>query len=80
MQAEKNDYLLRKDVQNGIGKLRKYNLTFDLLIYPHQMSAAIELVEMVPDQIFILDHLAKPNISKPISKEWESNIKKLSNN
>ena len=80
VQAEKNDYLLRKDVQNGIGKLRKYNLTFDLLIYPHQMSAAIELVEMLPDQIFILDHLAKPNISKPISKEWELNIKKLSNN
>ena len=80
VQAEKNDYLLRKDVRNGIGRLTKYNLTFDLLIYPHQLSSAIELVEMLPDQIFILDHLAKPNISESISKQWKSSINKLSKN
>ena len=80
VQAENDDYLLRKDVQNGIGKLTKYNLTFDLLVYPRQLSSAISLVEKFPNQRFILDHIAKPNISEPISDAWLSNIIHLSNN
>ena len=66
VQAEKKNYLLRKDVQNGISKLKEYNLTFDLLIYPHQIMNAVELVKKFSDQTFILDHIAKPNISKPV--------------
>jgi len=80
VQAEKKNYLLRKDVQHGISKLKKYNLTFDLLIYPHQIMNAVELVKKFPDQTFILDHIAKPNISKPISDEWKYGIKLLSEN
>ena len=80
VQAEKKNYLLRKDVQHGISKLKKYNLTFDLLIYPHQIMNAVELVKKFPDQTFILDHIAKPNISKPISNEWKYGIKLLSEN
>ncbi len=80
VQAEKKNYLLRKDVQNGIRKLKKYNLTFDLLIYPHQIMNAVELVKKFSDQTFILDHIAKPNISKPVSDEWKYGIKLLSEN
>ena len=78
VQAEKEDYLLREDVQNGIGKLAKHKLTFDILIFPHQLPAAIEMVEKFPKQQFILDHIAKPNISAPMDKEWKANIAALS--
>ncbi|MBT5750428.1 MAG: amidohydrolase family protein [Flavobacteriaceae bacterium] len=80
VQAENDDYLLRKDVQNGISKLAKHNLTFDLLVYPRQLPSAISLVEKFPNQRFILDHIAKPNISVPISDAWLSNIIHLSKN
>ena len=80
VQAEKKNYLLRKDVQNGISKLKEYNLTFDLLIYPHQIMNAVELAKKFSDQKFILDHIAKPNISKPVSDEWKYGIKLLSEN
>lgn len=78
VQAEENDYLLREDVQRGIGKLSKFNLTFDLLVFPQQLNAAIALVKKFPEQTFILDHLAKPNISEPISETWKANIATLS--
>ena len=78
VQAEKDDYLLCKDVQNGISKLSKYNLTFDLLVYPQQLVAAISLVAQFPKQKFILNHIAKPKISEPINDEWMSNIIHLS--
>jgi L-fuconolactonase len=78
VQAENDDYLLRKDVQNGIGKLSKYDLAYDILVYSHQLPSAIALVKAFPNQKFILDHIAKPTISKPISEIWVHNIKQLS--
>lgn len=78
VQAENDDYLLRKDVQNGIGKLLKYDLAYDILVFPNQLPSAIAMVDAFPDQKFILDHIAKPTISKAISEIWVHNIKQLS--
>ncbi|MDA7693332.1 amidohydrolase family protein [Flavobacteriaceae bacterium] len=80
VQAEKEDYLLREEVQRGIGKLLKYNLTFDLLVYPHQLPAAVTLANQFPEQKFVLDHLAKPFFSEPLSKHWLTQIARLSEN
>ena len=62
----------------GISKLSSYNLTYDLLIFPRQLPAAIALVEKFPKQIFILDHIAKPNISNSKAENWKKNITVLS--
>jgi len=78
VQAEKDDYLLRADVQSGIGKLAKHNLTYDILVFPQQLPAALALVKKFPKQQFILDHIAKPNISESISYQWKVNITALS--
>ena len=78
VQAENSNYLRKKDVEKGIGKLSKFNLTFDLLITTEQIKSAISLVEKLPNQKFILDHIAKPKISEPIENEWLSGIIKLS--
>ena len=78
VQAENSNYLRKKDVEKGIGKLSKFNLTFDLLITTEQIKSAISLVEKFPNQKFILDHIAKPKISEPIENEWLSGIIKLS--
>ena len=64
VQTEKEDFLLRKEFQNGLRQLGKFKLTYDLLILPNQINAAIKLVSLFPDQVFILDHLAKPKIFK----------------
>lgn len=76
-QGEADDYLLRKDVQAGIGQLGRYDLTYDILVYPKQLPAAIELVRSFPDQSFVLDHIAKPTISELVNPTWQSNIEKL---
>jgi len=78
VQSEKDDYLLRKDVQNGISKLAKYNLTYDILVFPKQLPSVLDLVDRYPEQNFILDHIGKPNISKPMNETWKANITTLS--
>ena len=76
-QGEADDFLLRADVQRGIGFLAQYNLTYDILVFAHQLPAAIELVKIFPKQKFVLDHLAKPQYSKGLGKGWQANIETL---
>jgi len=76
-QGEADDFLLRQDVQRGISFLAKYGLTYDILVFAQQLPAAIELVKAFPKQIFVLDHLAKPQISKGLDKDWQTHIAAL---
>ncbi len=80
VQAEKTDFVLRKDFQNGISKLEQFNLTYDILVYPNQLPAVIELVGKFPNQEFILDHIAKPRISEGMNNQWLKNIRLLAAN
>jgi len=49
-------------------------LTYDLLLYPPQLPAAGELAGMLPEQPFILDHLAKPRLKTGEIAEWRRDI------
>lgn len=77
VQAEKEGFMLQDSFLRGIRQLKDFNLTYDILIYPHQLEEAIVLVEKNPDQPFVLDHLAKPYIKDQKIEEWASHIKKL---
>lgn len=76
-QGEADDFLLRPDVQHGIGFLAHYDLTYDILVFARQLPAVIELVKAFPQQKFVLDHLAKPQISQGLDKEWQGHIAAL---
>lgn len=78
VQAEPDErFLLRKDFCQGIGKLTRYNFTYDILIFPHQLPAAVEFAHRFPNQKFVLDHIAKPNIAKQEIDSWSKNIHAL---
>ena len=77
VQAEEQNFMLREDFQEGIAKLNRFDLTYDILIYPHQLESAIALVNQFPEQQFVLDHLAKPKIKSREIDEWEASIRVL---
>jgi len=71
VQAEPDPYfLLGDDFCQGLAHLAAFNFTYDILIYPHQLLAALELVRRFPDQRFVLDHLAKPPIREGFREGW----------
>jgi L-fuconolactonase len=76
-QAEPDDFLEREDVVRGIGQLQDFGLTYDILVYPPQLRAAIALVERLPDQLFVIDHLAKPQIRDGGMEPWASQMREL---
>ena len=75
VQGEPNDeFLLQSDVVRGISALTPLDLTYDLLLVPRQLRAATRLAGMLPDQRFVLDHLAKPLIKEGVLEPWASDL------
>lgn len=78
VQDEPDDnFMLRPAFQRGIGKLRQFNLAYDLLVFPKQLPAAIQLVANFPEQRFVLDHIAKPFIRDGAISPWREQIREL---
>jgi len=80
LQAENSDFILSKDLVNGIKKLKDFNYTYDLLVYHNQLPELIQMVDQIPDQPFVLDHCGKPDVKKQDLKDWSKNIETLAKN
>lgn len=78
VQDEPDDnFMLRSAFQRGIGKLRQFNLAYDLLVFPKQLPAAIQLAANFPEQRFVLDHIAKPPIALGTLSPWREQVREL---
>ena len=77
VQDEAEDFMLGADFQRGIGALRAHKLTYDLLVVPRQLPAAIAVVQRFPEQRFVLDHIAKPAIKAGLLSPWREQIREL---
>jgi L-fuconolactonase len=67
-------FMLKPAFTNGISKLKKFGYTYDILIYTDQLKYTKELVAAFPDQPFVIDHIAKPNIWEHNIKDWKMDI------
>lgn len=78
VQDETDDrFMLRPEFMRGIAGLAQFRLTYDILIYPRQLPAAVDLVSRFPQQRFVLDHIAKPEIRDRRFGPWKSGIAAL---
>jgi len=71
------EFMLGKHFSEGLSLLSKYNFTYDILIFPTQLEAAIKTVQRLPSQKFVLDHIAKPYIKTGKIATWEKHIREL---
>jgi L-fuconolactonase len=80
-QSEPDDrFLARENFVRGVAQLRTFGLTYDILIYPKQLPAAIELMARLPEQRFVIDHLAKPGIKSGNTAPWAAQMKEIGQN
>jgi L-fucono-1,5-lactonase len=77
VQDEPDGYLLRKDFNAGASLLREMGLAYDLLIREPQLSEATRFVDQHPHQVFVLDHLAKPQVKGNRLDPWRKNLREL---
>ncbi len=73
-----DNFILRPDFNQGIRKLREYGLVYDVLIFWKHLPQTIQFVDQHPDQVFVVDHIAKPRIRRgEFDKEWAAGIRDL---
>ena len=78
IQDEPDDqFILRKDFNQGISQLLEHKLVYDILIFERHLSYASIFVDRHPNQIFVLDHLAKPKIAKGEMQPWAVHLQEL---
>ena len=70
-------YMLHKDFNEGIKALKQYGFVYDILIFEKHLPQTIEFVDLHPNQVFILNHIAKPRIKDTILSPWRENITEL---
>ena len=69
--------MLKPAFMNGISKLEKFGFTYDILIYADQLKYIGEFVSAFPDQKFVIDHLAKPDIKNKKISDWKREIENV---
>jgi L-fuconolactonase len=78
IQSEKDEnYILREDFNAGIRALAGSGLVYEILIYERHLPQTIEFVDRHPQQVFVLDHVAKPLIAAGIVEPWASRMREL---
>ena len=68
------EWLLREDVIRGIRAVGAAGLTYDLLVRPRELPAALEVSRRLPEVRFVIDHLAKPPIASGELEPWRARI------
>lgn len=58
----------------GVRHLAAHDLHFEICIYHHQASAAVQLAKSCPNVRFVLDHIGKPDIKAELLEPWRQDI------
>lgn len=75
------DWILRPDVDEGLGVLERLGISFDFVaVLPRHLENAVTVSERHPGLRIVLDHLAKPPIGLPEREPWWSLIERAAAN
>ena len=79
VQDEPDDrFILGEEFNRGIDRLINTHLVYDILIFERHLPYAIEFVKRhSEEQIFVLDHIAKPKIASGELQPWADNLRQL---
>ncbi len=73
-----DDFILGKRFNQGIKSLLPYGLVYDILIFAKHLPQTIQFVDNHAEQLFVLDHIAKPAISShQVNRSWQNDISSL---
>jgi L-fuconolactonase len=70
-------WLGRQDVRRGLRAVALAGLTYDLLVRPRELPAALEAARGLPDLRFVVDHIAKPRIAAAEMEPWAGRLRGL---
>jgi L-fuconolactonase len=70
-------YMASEELHRGVFLLELFRLSYDLMLTPPQLASAPAFVDRHPNQLFILDHFAKPYIRERQLEPWRTHLREL---
>lgn len=78
IQDEPDDaFILDPAFNRGMRALRDSGLVYDIMVLVRQLGPTLSFVDTHPDQLFVLDHCAKPVIRKGEREPWAGYMREL---
>ena len=79
VQDEPDDrFILGEAFNRGVDAILPTGLAYDILIFERHLPYAVEFVRRhSPEQVFVLDHIAKPKIAAGELQPWAGNLRTL---
>lgn len=72
------NFMLNKEFLRGVEMLNKFNLTYDLLIFPDHLPNTLKFINQFPaEQLFVIDHVAKPLIKTGALSPWKEYMQEI---
>lgn len=71
---QQRDFMLRPDFMRGIAALRDANFIYEILIHADQLQYLPAFAGAFPDQQFVIDHMAKPDIKNGRLEQWKKEM------
>ena len=69
------DFMLQPAFLRGVSALKNHGYTYDILIFAAHLPNTVSFLKALPDQPFVIDHIAKPNIKSGNIDTWGQQIK-----
>ena len=70
-------FMLRDDFNAGIELLGDFDLAYDILIFETHLPQSLQFVDRHPNQVFVVDHIAKPRIRDGWLSPWQTYVVQL---
>lgn len=77
LQGEEPEFMLERHFLRGLSILGKSGYTYDILVFPRHLNAVEKMLGMLDNQLFVIDHIAKPYIRAGLIEDWERDIRKV---
>lgn len=71
------EYAVSRVHLSGVRAAQRVGLAYDLLLKPQHLRAATRLVDQLPGQRFVVDHIAKPDIAAGTLRPWAADLTAL---
>ena len=77
LQGQEPEFMLDEKFIAGLKLLGQYDVAYDILVFPRHLKAVRELLEQLPQQRLVIDHLAKPDIAAGLIDDWAEDIRAI---
>ncbi|XP_053381304.1 uncharacterized protein y4mH-like [Mercenaria mercenaria] len=77
LDMEKDDWIARDDVSQGLDILGKHDISYDVLVRPHHLKYIPDVVSKHQNTKFIINHIAKPPVMTGKLDGWKEDMAEI---